>query len=248
MKPVLAIILIVIVSLNSCSPAKEFTKLKITDFTALNNLLQSRTDKINTFSGSGALTIESPELINSTKFKAFIKKPDSLLVQLKGPFGISVGSLMLTRKNFVFVNNVENKIQRGHTDKRSIESIINLPFDFDDIIYILTGSYPVSFEQFEKYGFEESGSNYIFRSENPERELRINTLNGSITHYRESDAAGNSVFELTADYFEKTGETTTPHFIRIIFPKQKRSLTIAYDDIKLNSPVNCAINIPDNFE
>src|SRR5512136_2125038 len=64
-------------------------------------LVQKNSDRLQSLTGKGNLSFEAPEMAGSAFFSLALKKPDSLLVKLQGPFGIDVGMVFLSRTRFV---------------------------------------------------------------------------------------------------------------------------------------------------
>ena len=56
--------------------------------------------------------------------------------------------------------------------------------------------------------------------------------------------------ELTAIASEVNadGQAAMPHLLRVIFPLEQRSITISYDDVKINGSVDCSFTLPDQAE
>src|SRR5262245_1425485 len=77
-----------------------------------------RDQKIRTLRGDGNITIESPEASNSGSFDVDLKKPDSLRIKLSGPFGIHIGTLMMSPQQYIFYNARENSATVGKPDQR----------------------------------------------------------------------------------------------------------------------------------
>ncbi|MDP2209777.1 MAG: DUF4292 domain-containing protein [Bacteroidota bacterium] len=200
---------------------------------------ENRVGGIKTFSGSGSLTIETPEFSNSANFKLNIKKPDSLRLELAGPFGISVGTLMMSRQNFVFFNGIENRSVKGKTDSNLLSSIINMPITFDEILNIFTGSYFYSATDYANAEMNTNEEYYLIRNnhESTSKEIWIDKKNLNVTKLLNIGKDRKIDLEATAKSYEKVSGIEVPNWVRIIFPKQKRSLTIAYDNIKVNQPV-----------
>ena len=61
-----------------CAGSKETSKIKINTIADLQKYFERRDEQINTLTGSGSITIETPESANNARFKVKIKKPDSL--------------------------------------------------------------------------------------------------------------------------------------------------------------------------
>jgi outer membrane lipoprotein-sorting protein len=137
-----------------CAGSKETSKIKINTAADLQKYFEGRDKQIHTFIGSGSITIETPESANNARFEVKIKKPDSLLIELTGPFGISVGTLMLSRQSYIFYNSLENRVQRGSSGINSLKPIVNLDFSFDDVINLFTGSFLYSSIDFSKANLE----------------------------------------------------------------------------------------------
>ncbi|MBU1298488.1 MAG: DUF4292 domain-containing protein, partial [Bacteroidetes bacterium] len=58
------------------------------------------------------------------------------------------------------------------------------------------------------------------------------------------DHYGKVITEIYARSYENVDGVNLPYWMRIIFPKQQRSLTIAYDEIKINNTVNFNLSLP----
>lgn len=200
----------------------------------------TRVSGIKTFSGSGSLTIETPEFSNSANFKLSIKKPDSLKIELTGPFGISVGTLMMSRHNFVFFHGIENRSVKGKTDSNFLSSIVNMPISFDEILNIFTGSYFYSATDYSNAEMNSNEAYYLIRNnhESTVKEIWIDRKTINVTKLLEIGKDRTIDLDASAKSYENISGIEVPNWVRIIFPKQKRSLTIAYDNIKVNQPVN----------
>lgn len=224
--------------LVGCSATKNISREFISAI-EFQEYFENRVSGIKTFSGSGSLTIETPEFSNSANFVLNIKKPDSLKIELAGPFGISVGTLLMSRHNFVFFNSIENRSVKGKTDSNFLSSIVNMPITFDEILNIFTGSYFYSSTDFANAEMNTNEDYYLIRNnhESTTKEIWIDRKTINVKKLLEIGKNRTIDLEASAKSYENISGIEVPNWVRIIFPKQKRSLTIAYDNIKVNQPV-----------
>lgn len=240
------IFLVTFLLIFGCAGTKEINKSKINSVEGLQKYFEERDAQIHTLSGTGSITIETPENANNARFELKIKKPDSLLIELRGPFGISVGTLMLSRRTYVFYNSLENLVQRGFSDINSIKPIVNLEFSFDDIINLFTGSYLYSSINISKSNLDISENKFSLKEYNSPavKEIIIGTQNNDVLKYTELDQNGKLKIEVQAKRYRNTDGIAMPYWIRIILPLEQKGITITYDKITLNKQVDCSFNVP----
>ena len=229
-----------------CAGSKETSKIKINTIADLQKYFERRDEQINTLTGSGSITIETPESANNARFKVKIKKPDSLLIELTGPFGISVGTLMLSRQTYIFYNSLENRVQRGSSDINSLKPIVNLAFSFDDIINLFTGSFLYSSIDFYKANFEIRENMFLLKEYNSPsvKEVLIDNKSNNPLQYSELDKNGKPKLDAQAKRYDDVDGVSMPYWIRIILSKEHKGVTIAFDEIRLNKQVDCSFIIP----
>jgi outer membrane lipoprotein-sorting protein len=232
-----------------CAGSKETSKIKINTAADLQKYFEGRDKQIHTFIGSGSITIETPESANNARFEVKIKKPDSLLIELTGPFGISVGTLMLSRQSYIFYNSLENRVQRGSSGINSLKPIVNLDFSFDDVINLFTGSFLYSSIDFSKANLEIRENQFSLKEYNSPsvKEVLIDNINNNPLQYSELDHNGKLKLDVQAKRYDDVDGVSLPYWIRVILAKDHKGVTIAYDEIKLNKQVDCSFDVPDEI-
>ncbi len=237
---------IVLFFLIGCTHSKELNISRLSSPDDVHRFYVDCENKIRTFTGSGSITIETPEFSNNAGFTVTIHRPDSLLIKLKGPFGISVGTLFINNGKFVFLNNLKKKIQTGELDSIPIHSLINMPFTINDLVNIFTGFYGYSFMDYSNASLVFDGENYQLENNTKaeKKEMILNGSNNSFLKLIRRDQFGEVNIEVTARSYESVNGVNIPYWTRIIFPQEKRSLTIAYDDIKINRTVHINSSLP----
>ena len=210
----------------------------------------ARDHRISTLQGEGSITIESPELSNSGSFDVDIRKPDSLRVKLSGPFGIYIGTLAMSPNQFVFFNARENVATVGQPDGRTLRSIFHMTLRFDEILKAFTGEFLSSLSTDSLDRFSVIDDQYVlrFRSTGGIQEYRIDPDRFAVTSYRLLNDEGKPTIIAVASRFDDDREIVMPGLVRVILPAERRSVTIAYSEIKTNVPVQCSFTIPQQAE
>ena len=246
-----ASVVIIITIFSGCVPNKETATHELTlSLPDVLNRVRERHAYIKTLKGSGSITVEAPKVSNSGSFDVDLKKPDSVLVELHGPFGIHVGTLSLSRDQFIFFNRMENTAVIGKPDGRTLQSMFQLNMEFDEILHAFTGEFPLSVEQDSLMKFYVDEGMYVarYKDGDGEKEYRIDGSDFIINSYRVLDAAGKVTLNASATRHNTVQQIAMPTLLRVIFPIERRSVTIAYDNIRLNEPVGCFFALPDQVE
>jgi outer membrane lipoprotein-sorting protein len=209
-------------------------------------MVRQRVDAVGTLRGEGVVTIESPEESGSSSFTLNLKKPDSVLVNLNGPFGIRFGTLQFTRERFVFYNYQDNYAFVGKSDGSTLNSMFNLRMTFDQVMNAFTGEF------FEPGGaapdsFSTDGESYVFtyRSGGTGRtEYRVDGQDWFVRSYRVIDSAGRATLTATATEPEEDDGVVTPRLVRVVFPPERRSISVAYSEVRINGEADCFFTVP----
>jgi hypothetical protein len=69
-----------------------------------------------------------------------------------------------------------------------------------------------------------------------------------IASYRELDSLNKPVVIATSGRFDAEGEIPMARLLRVIFPHDRRAITVAYDNVSPNDSVSCAFTLPENVE
>ncbi len=234
----------------SCAPSQKIVRPRTLSLREVLRRVQDRDDKISTLTGSGTITIENPEESNSGSFRVKLKKPDSLRVEFGGPFGIHVGTLFLSRDTLVYYNWRNNHAVVGTPDAASLHSILNVKLRFDEILDAFAGGFPMKTQTDSAVTFTVEDEMYVlrYRSREGTREFRIDGDSFVISSYRLLGDDGMSNLNVFASRIDTSDSVAMPRLLRVIFPKERRSVTIAYDDVEFNRPVECSFQLPKQAE
>lgn len=241
---------ILFASLAGCSASKNNLREHPLAPDEIFTLVHQRNARIQTLQGDGLITVESPEGSGNGSFEVSLKKPDSLRLEFNGPFGVHVGTLLLSPRRFIYYNKINNTATIGTPDGTTLRSMFRLKMQFDDVVHAFTGEFP-SARQGDSLLLSSSSENeYILHYHTPEGEKDY-TVNGDafiVTEYRLIDTGGNEILAAASSRIRVNDGVPVPRMVRVTFPQEKRSITIVYDDITLNQPTACSFNIPKQAE
>jgi len=212
--------------------------------------VRARAASIRSLVGDGLLTVESPEGALNSTFDLRLKKPDSLRLDLRGPFGVRGGTLLLDRSRFLFYNAQNNTVVTGAPDSATLRKIVRLPMEFDDALRVFSGDFPAFPGDDSLLQQTEDGDRAIlvYRTSTGRKTLEIDEESYVITGYRITDPEGNETLTASASRLRDVDTLRMPKLIRILFPGERRSLTIAYDDLKVNAETVCFYQAPSRAE
>jgi hypothetical protein len=242
-----AVVLVLAACLAACSGPPRILRERNLGSDEVLDLVASRNRAITTLRGDGSITLETPERSVNGGFDLDLRKPDSALVLFHGPFGIKVGTLALSRERFVFYNALENTAFVGPADSGTLGAMFNIQIRFDEIINAFTGEFGATTlsDTLTRFGVENNDYVVLYRGPEGTKEYRVDGDAFVVTSYRLSDIAGKEIVRATASEIEPGEANAMPRFVRIVFPADRRSITVTYDDVVVNDTVNCAYELPD---
>jgi outer membrane lipoprotein-sorting protein len=131
--------IIIFSTFYSCSVTKSVEEVESPSAERIVKRIEANRRKIKSFVGTGTIYVFTKELNTKSNFKVEIKKPDSLKINFFGPFGIELASALITQKDFVFLDMINNKVMKGKTNSETIKNVLKVNFPHDEIIDAATG-------------------------------------------------------------------------------------------------------------
>ena len=102
-----------------CAPSVTNLEEESLPYDRLVKKLEGNRRKIKSFVGTGVLNVESAELTAKGNFEVNIKKPDSISISIYGPWGIDLAHAMVTKRDFVFYDVMNNVVYKGEIGRAS---------------------------------------------------------------------------------------------------------------------------------
>ncbi len=193
-------------------------------------------ERIRQLHGEGQITVESPEFAQSASFTLFIKKPDSLLVKINGPFGIEVGAALVTRKDFIFYNTLRNQVITGSTNASNLGRALRMRLSFDEIMDLFTGGAFFGEDREASPVVEREGEQVVltYSHDMGSRRYVIDPASLLIQRILHFDSRGRVEAEQRFSNFKIVGGASVPHSVRLIQQKERRAVSIAYATVRVN--------------
>jgi outer membrane lipoprotein-sorting protein len=206
---------------------------------------------IQSMKGEGRIALETPEVAQSGSFVLTLKKPDSILIHLRGPFGIKVGSILVTRTEFQFYNSLANTLIIGSSNRENLNRILHIQMSFDDLLNLFAGGTFLTDDLHspdETY-IEDDQFVLMYASHNSTRRYWIDPTTLFIQKVQFLDRSGTLTLEQTFSDFEYVNGIAIPYTIRVVQPKTRKMLALAYSDILVNdTQLQFTFTIPPNVE
>ncbi len=208
-------------------------------------------ERIQTLTGSGTLSVESPEMAGSGSFEIVLRKPDSVLLRIEGPFGIEVGSALVTRKEFRFYNSLQNQLIFGDTSPANISRYLRMNVTFDDLLNLFAGSsfFPEDQSSAGDLSVEENLYVLTYRWPDHTRRYWVDPASLLIAKIQHLDSRGILTTEQRYSNFRASGDVTFPSDIRFIMNSERRILSVHYGKTTMNSELlDFTMRVPDNAQ
>jgi len=215
----------------------------------LQESVEKNHERVLGMSGSGTISVESSEIAQSGSFDLTMRKPDSVLVKIEGPFGIDVGSALVTREKLLFYYSFQNRLVEGPTNAANLDKIFHIPLNFDDVLNLFTGGFFLS---------EDRTDPSVFTIEEDQFVLKYNSYNGTRTYWIDPqtmqivkihhlDGNGKLALEQLFSNFETVNGVVVPRYIRVTMMRERRRVSIAYSDLVMNpSYLDFRFDVPQN--
>jgi Domain of unknown function (DUF4292) len=227
-----------VLTLPGCAPRTAGVVLdtRITSPSSLVRGLAAAGAGLASMSARGSLSFESPEGSGSVFVQMAMKKPDSLLLRFRGPFGIEGGTLFLSKEKFLFYNAFENRAVTGKPGAGAIRSVV--PFDLapEEIMQVFCGRFPVVpvDENVRHYDVEGGEFHLTVSSGTDTCEYWIDPEVMMVIRLRRWDSRGEVLVEAEVKDFLEDEGFTVPRRISMAFPRSRRSIAVFYDRVIVN--------------
>lgn len=227
--------------ISGCASTKEAHR-RAADLSPLQIIeaVNSHARTITTFQAKGSISVESPSLISSGSFDVWLKKPDSVRVDVKGPFGIRIASALFAQDHYMFYNSFKNEVMEGDINKGDMPSFMDIQIDPKDIIDTFCGARGFFREEVSPDSFSLGDGSYILQFHHDEGATRytIDDMTLYVTGVEHIDSAGTVWSKEHFDFERKDDGTVIPQSIRLIHDRLESSVSLIYETVYLNLPIS----------
>ena len=242
----------VMIILAGCAPSASITiGNRSATFDDVREAVSANQVRIRTMRSEGQIYLETPTVSQGGSFSLLLRKPDSILVTLQGPFGIKVGSALLTKNEFLFYNSFENKLITGTTNAENVQRIFHIHLEFDDILALFSGGCFLSddLRAPDIRRVEDNQFLFIYDLGHEKRQYWIDPVTLLIQKTQLLDDEGKLVFEIRFSHFQTVQGASVPYSIQVTQTHQRQRLTLSYSDVELNNDaLEFTFTVPKNAE
>jgi hypothetical protein len=229
------------IALAGCAPTRELQRPG-TKYTAQQVIaaVNSRRQGVATLQAKGSISVESPSFVSSGSFALRLKRPDSALVDIEGPFGIHVASALFAKDRYIFYNSFKNEVMEGVVTGSNLPVFMNIRIDPDNVIDTFCGTRTFLPEETSPDSFTVTDNSYIlfFRQISGATQYIIDNRALLVTGILHIDSGGDVWSEERFEYDQRGDGTVALQSIRLIQDKMQSSVSLFYDDLQLNGPVD----------
>jgi hypothetical protein len=244
----------IVVTLISCAPSRTVDEVEILSVDRLINKLEANRRRIKNFEGNGTLIVNTPTLENTANFRVVLIKPDSIFLNILGPFGIELGQALATKKDFIFYDALSNTAYTGEIDDEVIQNIFRIDLPFSEIVDALTGSVNLTYHLYKSPDdFKVVGNKYYLTYSEPSKgyttNYQIDVRRLGITDYELISEDNTTEIKGTFSNFEIIENVPIPFNIVIENKTTKQKLEINYKKININKKgLYIEFTLPDDAE
>ncbi|HTO94494.1 MAG TPA: DUF4292 domain-containing protein [Bacteroidota bacterium] len=219
----------------SCSTHTAVTDVNALPAAVLAERVRQRDAGLASMAGRGSVSFESPDRAGSAFFELALRKPDSLLVTFRGPFGIGAGFLFLSRTHYVVYNRLENRATAGVPSAAAIRSVIPIDLTYDQIMDAFTGGFAVPAGAPLRYTVDDGKYLLVYPKGEGTESFWIDPEYDLVVRYELHDAAGSVVMQAESSQIVTQERSCAPRHVTVDFPGEGSHLSIHYSMLDLNA-------------
>lgn len=235
---------------SACVPTKQIADERVYSVDRLVKRLEGNRRKVKEFTATGNLNINSSSINARSNFEVSIKRPDSLKISFYGPFNIDLAHAVITSRDFIFYDVINNTAYRGNMKDGILKRIMKVDMSLNDIIDALTGSVNLTDKlRTEPDKFEADDDFYkltfLDHSNKIENTYLVRNSDLAITESIIKDFSGKIILTGKFSKFKTIDELAIPQEINLDDQLNKQKIKIDYRNVELNTnKINMKLEIP----
>lgn len=217
----------------------------------LNRVMRNGTLMKN-FGAEGSMTVSTPTMNQSVGFELAARGTDSVKLSVFGPFGITVGAALFTRREFIAYNALNNTVYRGSPEHplKMLPFLKDIPFEqfMGSLQGIHTLRSSASIDSFRSR--TDGGYSFSVVNENGTYDaFMYNSSLDRITRCTRKNSDGTSLWMVRYEYKRSESGDVVPEQVEVSIPAKESSLLIEYAGIADSGAENdFSLPYPDDAE
>jgi len=247
------IIITILIFISGCAGLIQKKPLTLDGITIaqIRHRIEQNNLEYHSMRANAEISVESPQVNFVANSHIIVKKPDSVLIKIKAPFGIGFGSVFIDRNQFIVYNSFENSVYIGDPNKPAIRQFLPVDLKLDNLIQIFSGIHLLDRYEQDSLAIERNKYLIIETKNNQKKKYWVDPKRFVVTEFQLLDDKSEPVIILEYKQFETKNKVVLPKLIQITQPDRKTRLTILYTNRKPNCHLNekdFIIKIPEQAE
>lgn len=252
----MAFTLILLIANIDCTPrqkvAPELEAIPLQHSTLLDSVI-SAGDKINTIKGRCKVTIHSPDAEDNFKLDFLYKKPLNLKCYIRGFLGSSVASLLSNGDSLLVYVPDKNEIYIDKFTENGYNTVLNLHFNFLDVVEAVFGSIDAEVLKKTPVEFEAEIDKYkvVFDKEGEKETYYINPGIWTISSHQVYREDLSSLLDISFEDYVLIDGAWRPETVKMVNPIRSEWVEIRFEKQKINKNIEKSIfeiDIPEGVE
>ena len=237
LKYIFALSLIVLIA---CSGSREEAELDKIPIKEIKQKVNEQFNKIESLEAYGTIAFDSPEMSNTGYMEVRLRKPDTVMIKIEGPFGIDIANALITRTDFIYYNVQDNKVIMGPTSDINIGAILKIKISFDELINSFSGAFYFENEEQDSIDAASENNSYVLQVNKDfgKKKYYIDPNTYVVNTYSVYNNKHKQLLEVNYSKFEiesvSTGTINFPNQITINKPDTKQTVWLIYEGKELN--------------
>jgi outer membrane lipoprotein-sorting protein len=239
---------------EGCVPSKPTEQVEILPSERLTKKLEANRRKIKNFEGTGTIEINTPEVNTTASFKVVMQRPDSVYLEVYGPFGIELAQALVTSNNFSFYDAMHNTLYKGNSNSDILKKIFKVDMSFSDLTDAFVGAVnltqkltqnPSNYEiVYDKYVLTYSDSLTQAKTK-----YTVDIRDLVVTNYQLFGTTDNLILQGSYSKFKIVNGIPVPFLTEIKNKSENQNLKIEYRKVDVNKRNSkITFDIPEDAE
>lgn len=194
-------------------------------------------NEIKSLRGQLKITLDTPQYSGNFDANIIVDQPDSMLLEVSGPFGMRLGKVFVSKRRFIFYNQIMNQFYKGSKKDFEGKNFLQFPIEIGQLKDIFIARDP--FKVLEKEKLEIRDNNYYLEVSNGHFNYNIwfdpKLLLISRIEYIEN---GEVFYFKEYQNFQEVNGIYFPHHVNFVRPGKKEGLSIFFTQLELNKENN----------
>ncbi len=243
------IALVFCLALASCAPRQPGVALDTGSLPSdrLARLVAERAERVRTLTGRGSLMVDAPEFAGTARFELALRRADSALIRIEGPFGLDLATVFVTRRGFIAYTSMNNTVTTGSMDGRGLEAVFPVKIPMDRLLEALSGAIALPAEPPAQYVIENDRFLLVYRTPAGTASYRVDPAELLVTGFTAADTAGAIVLEMNCSKLAAYDGFTLPRRVDLRMPEKESDVVVSFTSLHPNDPApSFAYSIPRN--